>query len=402
MNDTRADTLIKQINTIQRLSLLKSFKPLLEKLHSHADCHNRKLHYDLYASLLLLYFFNPTFTGLRSIQHASTLKNIQDKLGVKRTSLGSLSEASHVFDPQLLTPIVNELAHDVNRLPFQERFNNLDMTLVAVDGALIKALPKMLWALWMDKDHRAAKMRLEFDILKGIPLEARVTDANTSEIAQLESMLSPGKLYCLDAGYRKCRFLNTILQRSSSFVVRLHDNASYELIQERALSETDRKAGIEFDRVVWPGSTNTRRELSRPVRIIQLRYHDERTRTSRLSSKKTFRTPSVGKTLLIVTDLMDLPAELIALMYRYRWQIELFFRWFKCVLGCKHLLAHSENGITIQVYCALIASLLIRLWTGRKPTKRTFEMICLYFQGWATLEELIEHIENLKSKEQKQ
>jgi len=106
--------------------------------------------------------------------------------------------------------------------------------------------------------------------------------------------------------------------------------------------------------------------------------------------------------LLIVTDLMDLPAELIALMYRYRWQIELFFRWFKCVLGCKHLLAHSENGITIQVYCALIASLLIRLWTGRKPTKRTFEMICLYFQGWATLEELIEHIEKLKSKEQKQ
>jgi len=120
MDDTRTDTLIKQLNTIQRLSLLKSFKPLLEKLHSHADCYNRKLHYDHYASLLLLYFFNPTFTGLRSIQHASTLKNIQDKLGVKRTSLGSLSEASHVFDPQLLTPIINELAHDVNRLPFQD------------------------------------------------------------------------------------------------------------------------------------------------------------------------------------------------------------------------------------------------------------------------------------------
>lgn len=407
MDDTRTDTLIKQLNTIQRLSVLKSFKPLLEKLHSHADCYNRKLHYDHYASLLLLYFFNPTFTGLRSIQHASTLKNIQDKLGVKRTSLGSLSEASHVFDPQLLTPIINELAHEVNCLPFQERFNNLDMTIVAVDGTLIKALPKMLWALWMDEDHRAAKMHLEFDLLKGIPLEAHVTDANKSEIAQLESMLSPGKLYCLDAGYRKYRFLNTILQRSSSFVVRLHENASYELIHERALSETDSKAGIEFDRVVWLGSTNTRNELSRPVRIIQLRYHDERalsgfSRASRLSSKKTFRTPSVGKTLLIVTDLMDLPAELIVLMYRYRWQIELFFRWFKCVLGCKHLLAHSENGITIQVYCALIVSLLIRLWTGRKPTKRTFEMICLYFQGWATLEELIEHIEKLKSKEQKQ
>ncbi len=89
-------------------------------------------------------------------------------------------------------------------------------------------------------------------------------------------------------------------------------------------------------------------------------------------------------------------------VYRYRWQIALFFRWFKCFLGCQHLLALSQNGSTIQVSCALIASLLIRLWTGRKPTKRTFEMICLYFQGWASLEELIGHIEGLKSQDQKQ
>jgi len=68
--------------------------------------------------------------------------------------------------------------------------------------------------------------------------------------------------------------------------------------------------------------------------------------------------------LLLATDRMDLSAELIGLIYRYRWQIELFFRWLKCILGCQHLLALSQNGITIQVYCALIASLLIRLWTA--------------------------------------
>jgi IS4 transposase len=93
---------------------------------------------------------------------------------------------------------------------------------------------------------------------------------------------------------------------------------------------------------------------------------------------------------------MDLSAEMIALIYRYRWQIELFFRWFKCILGCKHLLAHSENGVTIQVYCALIASMLITLWTGAKPNKRTFEMLCLYFMGWATDNDLTRHLEKLK------
>jgi IS4 transposase len=93
---------------------------------------------------------------------------------------------------------------------------------------------------------------------------------------------------------------------------------------------------------------------------------------------------------------MDLSAEIIALIYRYRWQIELFFRWFKCILGCRHLLSLSENGVSIQVYCALIASMLITLWTGRKPTKRTFEMLCYHFMGWADDEELFDHIEKLK------
>ena len=119
--------------------------------------------------------------------------------------------------------------------------------------------------------------------------------------------------------------------------MRLRDNASYETIEERTLSEADRKVGIEFDRVVWLGSKQKRNNFSKPMRIIQLHYYDERAllghkRKSRVSSKKTFRTRSPEHTLLLATDRMDLSAEL--------------------------------NGITIQVSCALIASLLIRLWTG--------------------------------------
>jgi hypothetical protein len=72
--------------------------------------------------------------------------------------------------------------------------------------------------------------------------------------------------------------------------------------------------------------------------------------------------------------------------------VELFFRWFKCILGCRHLLATDANGVAIQVYGALIASLLIVLWTGRKPTQRTWEMIQFYLMGWARLEELEAHL----------
>ena len=100
--------------------------------------------------------------------------------------------------------------------------------------------------------------------------------------------------------------------------------------------------------------------------------------------------------LRIATNLLDVPAEIVALIYRFRWTIEIFFRFFKHVLGCRHLLSHRPNGIEIQTYCAIIACLLISLWTGRKPTLRTYEMICFYFSGLASEAELLAHLTKLQ------
>jgi hypothetical protein len=96
-------------------------------------------------------------------------------------------------------------------------------------------------------------------------------------------------------------------------------------------------------------------------------------------------------------DERTVPAEIIALIYSQRRIIEIFFRFFKQFLGCSHLVSNSQNGIEIQCYCAIIACLLINLWTGRKPTKCTFEMISYYFMGLASEEELIGHFEKLKA-----
>ncbi len=100
--------------------------------------------------------------------------------------------------------------------------------------------------------------------------------------------------------------------------------------------------------------------------------------------------------LLVATDIMDVEPEVIALIYKNRWAIETFFRFFKHILGCRHLLSHCQNGIEIQTYVAIIACLLIALWTGRKPTLRTYEMLCFYMSGLADEEELLAHIEKLQ------
>ena len=138
---------------------------------------------------------------------------------------------------------------------------------------------------------------------------------------------------------------------------------------------------MRSDRVVALGGPQSGAVLKQLLRVVAVHTTDEHGK------------PIV---LLLATNRLDLDAELIALGYRYRWAIELFFRWFKCILGCKHLLSTSQNGVTIQVYLGIIASLLISLWTGTKPTKRTWEMLQFYFCGLATADELLEHIRKLE------
>ncbi len=384
-------------STLKGFKYFKPLWPILKNLPQEPSHPPRQLHYDQYLCFILFYFFNPTLTGLRSIQKASQLAKVQKVLGVKSTSLGSFSEAGNVFDDMLLPPMVKALAQKALPQEIDPRLKDLEKTLVAFDGSLLPALPKMIWALWLDPDHKAAKLHLEFDLLKSVPTQASLTDGNGNEKAILRKQLRSGKIYVVDAGYAQYSLLEDILKARSSFVCRLRDNAVWETLDEKELSPQDRNAGVQKDLVVHLGSKVKQDDLSTPVRVIEIHHFDPVPRRcpSRVSSKKTFRTHDGNYTLLIVTDLLELPAELIALIYRFRWQIELFFRWFKCILKCQHFLSLSQNGLAIQVYCALIASLLISLWTGHKPDKRTYEMLCLHMQGWASDQELEKHLESL-------
>ena len=85
----------------------------------------------------------------------------------------------------------------------------------------------------------------------------------------------------------------------------------------------------------------------------------------------------------------DLSAGIISLIYRQRWQIELYFKWIKMILNCRHWLAESPEGVEIQIYCVLIASLLLMLWTGQRPNKRMVESLQWYWMGMANEEDLV-------------
>ena len=368
----------------------------LRPLHWHQDCPNRRLHYDEYVAYLLLYFFTPVITSMRGLQQASDLPGLQRKLGLPRFSLGSFSEAADVFDPERLVPIIGELRDRLSPLAADDPLAGMDLDLTAVDGTLIHAMPKMVWALWLDEPHRAAKVHLQFDLLKSAPVAATVTEGNGNERTVLAGSLAAGKLYVLDRGYADYSLANGILEARSSFVLRLHTNATYDVVEERPITPEAADAKVTKDLIVTLGGRNTPALHGRRIRLVELHVPDTGPRpTRRVSSKKTFRTASTEQTILLATDHLDLPAELIALIYRYRWQIELFFRWFKKVLNADRLLSLSPNGLTLVTYCALIASLLLVLWTGRKPTKRTYELFCFYLTGWADEHDILAHLRTL-------
>jgi hypothetical protein len=340
------------------------------------------LFYDQYACLLLLFFFNPVVKSLRSIQQASTLDKVQRLCGCERVSRGSLSEASRVFDPELLHALIGDLAAQTLPLVHGQEAEAL-RGLTAVDGSLLPALPKMAWALWLDPQHHAAKMHIHFDVLKGVPIETTVTTGNDSETEQLRATLQAQRLYVIDRGYAEYQLFQDIIDKNSGFVGRLRDNAVWDVVEERPLTVAARAAGVRSDRVVWLGCDKSGAVFTQPLRVLEV---------------ETGKTDAHGRpeVLLLASNRLDLDAELVALAYRFRWTIELFFRWLKCILGCRHLLANSRDGVTIQVYLAIIASLLISLWVGRKPTVRTLEMLQFYFSGWATEEELLAHLDQLK------
>ncbi len=381
------------------LKYFDKLQPLLERLHE-VGCQrdkagNRKLHMDEYCMLVLLFLFNPVVRSLRAIQQASELRKVQRKLGCLRASLGSLSEATDVFEPERLKEIIAELGEQLQPVAGDPRLQDVRHVVTLVDGTLLKGLPLLAQAALVDS--RAAKVKAkwrlhtQFDLERGVPIRIDLTEGNaggqSDERAVLQRALDKGHCYVADRGYAKFALFNAISAAESSYVCRLRDNSRYDVEEDRPLAEEDVEAGVVLDAIVRLGDYNGVKDRpDHPLRLVVVKTTPHEKRGG----------PASNGLLLIATNLLDLPAWIIALLYRYRWTIEIFFRFFKHTLGCRSLLSHDPVGIEIQTYCAIIACMLISLWTGCKPTLRTYEMICYYFTGMAEEDELLAHLAKLQ------
>jgi hypothetical protein len=381
--------------------------PRFETLHElgcqRDKAGNRTLHYDQFCMGMLLALFNPIVNSLGGLDQATQFSRIRERLGVERMSVSSLSEAARLFEAEALIPIIQDLGKDLEPLSKDPRLAEVRHTLTLVDGTLLNALPDILQAVTLKEQKGSAlvkwRLHAQFEVEKYVPTRIDVTPnggGKRDERAVMESTVEAGRCYVMDRGYAKFTLFNKI-HVASNYVCRLRDNSAYQVLEERPLSQADRAAGVIRDAIVELGATS--KKDARPDHKIRLVIVQTEPHVKRGKYKGGSTGPASDGQIRIATDLLDVPAEIIALIYRYRWSIELFFRFFKQLLGCRHLFFHNENGIKLQAYLAIIATMLFSLWTGRKPNKRTFETICWYFLGLVTDEELQQHLEGLPAEE---
>ena len=318
-----------------------------------------------YFSLMLFGMLNPVLDTMRGLCAASHLERVQNEVGNRKVSFGSFSEAQRVFDPELLKGVFLDLVGENQTSWGDARLSHLADKLKLVDGTLLPALPRMHWALWLNDQNRAAKLHLKFSVLRQGACDALITAGNSCERKALRHFVKKGEIIVADRYYGlEYGFFGELKQIGASHVIRIRNNPRMEVVEELTLTEADRAAGV-----TWQGKVKLGDQWQgEPIRVVRVEVD--------------------GKQLLLATDL-EIEAELIALIYRYRWQIELFFKWLKSILGCRHLMAESPEGVAIQIYSALIAALMLQALTGKRPGKRAMELIQMYLMGYADLKEVI-------------
>ena len=271
---------------------------------------------------------------------------MRDKTGIDRIPKSTLSDALKRFDPQALRPLIKELA---GRVPALGR-RDADLELItkqvlAADGTHFSLAGEVAWALQKqkrnghsDKAHAQVRWNLQFNIQTFTPVDGDISGADdASEPDAFIRKLKSDTIYVVDRNFIHYRFLNAVIEHGSNFVVRSKKNNVFEAQESHPLTARDHELGILRDETgVIPGPRSKGNE-------------DCRSFTARPPAQ-TLRRVTVWDDrnhceMVLLTDLLDVPAFAIATLYRKRWQIELFFKWLKCFASFDHLLCNLPESM---------------------------------------------------------
>ncbi|MEJ1355298.1 MAG: IS4 family transposase [Candidatus Sedimenticola sp. (ex Thyasira tokunagai)] len=282
--------------------------------------------------------------SLRDIE--ACLRAQRDKLyhmGIRSSiSRSTLADASERRDWRIFADFAHALIRIARPLYADEDLGlELDNTIYALDASTIDlCLSVFPWALFRSTKS-AVKLHTLLDLRGNIPTFIHISDGKLHDVNVLDILLpEPGAFYIMDRGYVDFERLFALHMAGSFFVIRAKSNTKYK---RRYSHPADKSGGVQCDQTIVLTGVNT--ATGYPQSLRRIKYHDAKT----------------GKTFNFLTNNFAIPAQTVADLYRYRWQVELFFKWIKQHLRIKSFFGTSENAVKSQIWIAISVYVLVAI-----------------------------------------
>ncbi len=375
---------------IASLQIVEKLLPWREKLACGFGTSHGNARLELVDVLIVLLaaFYNPLVRSQRLIDALSSQSWMQQQTGLDRIPRSSLSDALKRFDPEQLKPLIKNLSSQVGLLDQRDPdLASLTRQVIAADGSYFNLAGEVLWALACRRGNgKEPQSRVRLDLQLNVEtftlLDGQVSGQEAgSEPAALIKGIKSGAIYLVDRLYVHFGFLNALLEKGSSFVVRLKKDTCFTPEKSAILSAKDQEHSVMLDQEGHCGPVS--------------RGNKGRASRTGKPPRQTLRRvvvwdASKNEQVILLTDMLDVPAYLIGVLYRKRWLIELFLRFLKCTAALDHLLSKSQKGITLQLYVVMIATLLLHLATGKRVSKYSLFWLNSVACGQATWEQMQE------------
>jgi transposase len=282
--------------------------------------------------------------SLRDIE--ACLRAVEHKLyhmGIRtRVSRSTLADANENRDWRIYADFAQVLIGIARQLYAKEDFGvELGETVYALDSTTIDlCLSLFPWARYQ-KTKGAIKLHTLMDLRGNIPSFVRITDGKVHDVRILDELLpEPGAFYIMDRGYVDYSRLHTFTQCLAYFVIRAKRNMQFRRLYSRYV---DKSTGVRCDQTIV--LTGVDSSIDYPERLRRIRYYDEQNH----------------KLFAYLTNNFQLPSLIIAILFKYRWQVELFFKWIKQHLRIKAFYGTSENAVKTQIWIALSVYVVVAI-----------------------------------------
>ena len=365
--------------------LVRQLERCVEQLRDKNSHGNQGLFFDDVFLAYLLAFFNPSLRTLRVIEDFSQTKQAQRHLSTPRICRSTLSDFNKLADPERLQPIIAELRGALNRQfagQWPSDLYDLMKQVLAVDGTFFSAAVDVAWAV----GHRnqtatryRARVDVQLDVQTWLPEVIAIPDQGEGEAHVAAHHVKTGAIHIYDRNYGSFELLAAhyesqkgIWNSRADFVLRAKKkHLTFATNESRTLTPEQQQRKILLDQVGHlTGSPN---EFAPEIVVREVVFLADD-----------------GEEVRLLTNLLDVPVEVIAELYRHRWQIELFFRWLKCYAHFDHLTSHSRSGVLLNFYVVIVGVLLMYLQTGGRPSKYAFLLLGMVAQsGGDSLESIL-------------